>query len=460
MSDQGSTGTDRAGVFGRRKPKPSAEPAGPPAVADGLDPITGLPGRSVLHDWLQRAERAGRPTSTQVVLAFVDLDSLRDVNDGLGPDAGDEVLRQVAARLSSIDLFGALPLRYGGAEFAVVLGQVHGADSPSRIAHAILDQVTAPFDLGGVKVTVACHVGLAVGSDAAGGPADLVRDAHQALVHARDGGAGSFVVHDESRRGRYTTRIDESRMHSAIENEEFLLHYQPIVRTDGRRHLRGRGPPAVGGPGSHQHRDALPSRVPAAAREVRAHRARRPVGAGRDVRQAMTWTRNHPESPALFVTVNISARQLAMPDFETSVLGRPRPSGDATRAAVPRHHRAGAALQRLRHLVGAAPPQARRRQARVRRLRHRRRLPGRAARPQARSGAHRPVVRRRPGHERRGPGHHPQRGQPDPRAGDGGRGRGHRDPRAGRRAGHPRGRPGPGVPLRPARGGRQDRPAC
>ena len=321
MSDQGSTGTDRVGVFGRRKARPSAEPAGPPGIADGLDPITGLPGRSVLHDWLQRADRAGRPTSTQAVLAFVDLDSLRDVNDGLGPDAGDEVLRQVAARLSSIDLFGALPLRYGGAEFAVVLGQVHGADSPSRIAHAILDQVMAPFDLGRVKVTVACHVGLAVGSDSAGGPADLIRDAHQALVHARDSGAGSFVVHDESRRGRYTTRIDESRMRSAIENQEFLLHYQPIVRTDGgglfgvEALLRWVAPGATNTGMLFPH-EFLPL-LEKSGLIV-------PVGQwvlDETCGQAMTWTRDHPESPALFVTVNISARQLAMPDFDASVLG-------------------------------------------------------------------------------------------------------------------------------------------
>ena len=320
MSDQESTGTERAGVFGRRKPKSAPEAARPPGVAEAADPVTGLPGRTVLHDWLQRAERAGRPTSTQVVLAFVDLDSLRDVNDGLGPDAGDEVLRQVAARLRSLELFGALPLRYGGAEFAVVFGEVHGADSATRIAHAILDEVTAPYELGAVKVTVACHVGLAVGSDAAGGPADLVRDAHQALVHARDGGAGTFVVHDESRRGRYTTRIDESRMLSAIQNEEFLLHYQPIVRTDGgglfgvEALLRWVAPGATNTGMLFPH-EFLPL-LEKSGLIV-------PVGQwvlDQTCRQAMTWTRNHPDAPALFVTCNISARQLAMPDFEAGVL--------------------------------------------------------------------------------------------------------------------------------------------
>ncbi len=356
MSEQEATGTDRVGVFGRRKGKATPETPRPPGYAEGTDPITGLPGRGVLHDWLQRAERAGRPTSTQAVLAFVDLESLRDVNDGLGPDAGDEVLRQVAARLSSLDLFGALPLRYGGAEFAVVLGQVHGADSPTRIAHAILDQVTAPYELGSVKVTVACHVGLAVGSDSAGGPADLVRDAHQALVHARDGGAGGFVIHDESRRGRYTTRIDESRMHSALENKEFLLHYQPIVRTDGggifgvEALLRWVAPGATNTGMLFPH-EFLPL-LEKSGLIV-------PVGQwvlDETCKQAMTWTRTHPDAPALFVTCNISARQLAMPDFATGVLSALDGAGmspeqlclDITEQAL--RHNGASTWPALRHL--------------------------------------------------------------------------------------------------------------
>lgn len=321
MSDQETSSTERAGVFGRRRPKGGADGGAPPPAPDVTDPLTGLPGRAVLHDWLQQAERAGRPTSTQAVLAFVDLDSLRDVNDGHGPDAGDDILRQVAARLRSIDLFGAQTLRYGGAEFAIVMGQVHGADAPNRIAHTILDQVTAPFDLGVDKVTIASHVGLAVGSDAAGGPADLVRDAHQALVHARDGGAGTFMVHDESRRGRYTTRIDEARMHAALENEEFLLHYQPIVRADGSGGIFGVEAllrwvaPGATNTGMLFPHEFLPL-LEKSGLIV-------PVGQWvleETCRQAMAWVQAHPDAPALFVTCNISARQVAMPDFADGVL--------------------------------------------------------------------------------------------------------------------------------------------
>jgi diguanylate cyclase (GGDEF)-like protein len=321
MSDQDAAaeGGDRTGVFGRRRARTGSAAPQPPTGGD-VDPLTGLSARAILHDWLAAATRAGRPTSTQAVLAFVDLDSLRDVNDGLGPDAGDYVLREVAGRLQTIELFGARPLRYGGAEFAVVFEQVHGADGPTRIAHAILDQVTAAFDLGGTQVTVACHVGLAVGSDASGGPADLVRDAHQALVHARDGGTGSFVVHDEARRGRYTTRIDEARMHSALENQEFLLHYQPIVRTGNggiigvEALLRWQAPGATntGMLFPHEFLPLLEKSgliVPVGQWVIR-----------ETCRQAQQWNTTHPDAPQLFVTCNVGARQLAMPDFADTVL--------------------------------------------------------------------------------------------------------------------------------------------
>ena len=327
MSDQEAAAPgDRAGVFGRRRARPGAG-APPPPGGDERDPLTGLPTRAPLHEWLAAAARAGRPTSTQAVLVFVDLDSLRDVNDGRGPDAGDDVLRQVAARLQTLDLFGARALRYGGAEFAVVFEGVHGADGPTRIAHAVLDLVTAPFDLEGEPVTVACHVGLAVGSDAAGGPADLVRDAHQALVHARDGGTGSFVVHDESRRGRYTTRINEARMHSAVENQEFLLHYQPIVRTEdggmiGVEALLRWQVPGATNTGMLFPHEFLPLLeksgliVPVGEWVVR-----------ETCRQAQRWNVTHPDSPHLFVTCNVGARQLAMPDFADTVLAAIAESG-------------------------------------------------------------------------------------------------------------------------------------
>jgi diguanylate cyclase (GGDEF)-like protein len=324
MSDQstpgGTTGGgERGGRLGRFRSKSGPAPSGTPEAPKGTDAVTGLPTREVLHDWLHAAILASRPTSSRCILVFVDLDSLRDVNDSFGPDAGDSLLAQVPGRLSDL---GARLLRYGGAELAMVFQGVDSMTAPDEIAHAVLDRVTAPYEvLGGrAPITVGCHLGLAIGGDVAGDVTDLVRDAHQALVHARDLGPASYVLHDESRRGRYTTRIDESRLVSAIDDDEFLLHYQPILRVDSgeligvEALLRWQDPGATNTGMLFPH-DFLPL----------LEKSGLIVPVGRWVieetcRQAVAWSAAHPAVPPLFVTCNVGARQLAMPDFADTVL--------------------------------------------------------------------------------------------------------------------------------------------
>jgi len=319
MSEQGPSGSDRTGVLGRRRQKAPA-PA-PDAVFDpNRDPLTGLPTRAVLHDWLNQAVAASRPASTRVILAFVDLDSLRDVNDSFGPDAGDFVLRSAGERLVALGWQGTQVLRWGGAELAVVVPGVSSVDAPDQIARALLETVGAPYVLGNQQVTIASHVGLAIASDSYATVGELVRDAHQALVTARDGGPGVYVVHDETKRGRYTTRIDEARLYSALENHEFLLHWQPIVRAGthelfgAEALLRWQAPGATNTGVMYPH-DFLPL----------LEKSGLIVPVGRWVieetcRQALAWSATHPAAPPLFVTCNVGAHQLAMPDFDESVL--------------------------------------------------------------------------------------------------------------------------------------------
>ncbi len=319
MSDQGSSGSERAGVLGRRRQKPQAS-APDVALDPSRDALTGLPTRTVLHDWLNHAVAASRPNSTRVILAFLDLDSLRDVNDSFGPDAGDFVLRSAGERLNSLGWQGTQVLRWGGAELAVVVPGVASVDAPDQIAKALLETIGAPYALGNQQVTIACHAGLAIASDAYATVGELVRDAHQALVSARDGGPGVYVVHDETKRGRYTTRIDEARLYSALENHEFLLHWQPIVRAGSHELfgaeglLRWQAPGATNTGVMYPH-DFLPL----------LEKSGLIVPVGRWVveetcRQALAWSASHPSAPALFVTCNVGAHQLAMPDFDESVL--------------------------------------------------------------------------------------------------------------------------------------------
>ena len=189
MSDQTTSGSpapagERGGRLGRFRskgtPNTDRAPSGP--ARRGVDGLTGLPSRDVLHEWLNAAIMASRPTSSHCILVFVDLDSLRDVNDSFGPDAGDAILAEAATRLQDL---GARALRYGGAEFALVYQGIDSMTAPDDLAGTILDRVTAPYDIAGGRdpVTVACHLGLAVGGDFT-----APDNGAQASAYTRDGG--------------------------------------------------------------------------------------------------------------------------------------------------------------------------------------------------------------------------------------------------------------------------------
>jgi diguanylate cyclase (GGDEF)-like protein len=319
LSEQGSTGGDRGSTRGRRRQKVAPESVeAPPLIA--MDGLTGLPDRSVLHDWLNEATLASRPSSTRVILAFIDLDSLRDVNDSFGPDAGDYVLRTAGERLIGLNWEGTQVLRWGGAELAVVVPGVSSVDAPDQIARVLLETVSAPYLLGSQQVTVASHLGLAIASDSYATIGELVRDAHHALFSARDRGPGIYAIHDESKRGRYSTRIDEARLYSALESHEFLLYWQPIVRAANRELfgaealIRWQSPGATNTGVMFPH-DFLPL-LEKSGLIV-------PVGQWvvmETCRQAIAWQAAHPSSVPLFVTCNVGAHQLAMPGFDDSVL--------------------------------------------------------------------------------------------------------------------------------------------
>jgi diguanylate cyclase (GGDEF)-like protein len=292
-----------------------------------LDPTTGLPDRNHLVPWTTEAVERSRMRSKRAVVAFIDIGLLRDVNDAYGADAGDLLLRSIGERLSGIDLTGTRVARHGGAEFGLVFEGIDSVEMANEIGRFLLDLLRPAFPLGNEQFTVTPTAGLAISSDMPRTAADLVADAHRALVRARDEGAGTWEVHDDSKRGRYDTRIDETRLAAAIENREFVLAYQPIVRVDTEQPIgfealiRWQAPSATS-TGVLMPRDFMPL-LEKTGMGVRVghwviHEA---------CRQAAEWNRILPERPALFITCNVGARQLAADDFLPSVQDAIRATG-------------------------------------------------------------------------------------------------------------------------------------
>jgi diguanylate cyclase (GGDEF)-like protein len=292
-----------------------------------LDPVTGLVDRHHLYDFTVEAIDRSRPQSNRAVVAFVDIGLLRDVNDSFGADAGDALLRQVAQRLSSIDLPNTRALRYEGAEFALVFEQIEHYDMAEEVARFLIDLLSPEFTLGVEAITINPAVGLALSTDNYNSIDDFIRDAHQALLRAREDGPGAYAVHDESKRGRYETRIDEDRLRTAIDNEEFVLAYQPIVRLDndqiiGFEALLRWVSPSATRTGVLYPRDFMPllekSGLSVRVGEWVVHEA---------CRQAAEWNRRFPDRPALFVTANVGARQMASTAFRDQVVDAVTSSG-------------------------------------------------------------------------------------------------------------------------------------
>jgi diguanylate cyclase (GGDEF)-like protein len=165
-----------------------------------------------------------------VALAYVDLNDFKRVNDSLGHDVGDELLRQVAERLRAAVRPDDLLARRGGDEFLVLL---QGDVEPETVGQRLSDALTAPFALGAAELLVECSVGVSVLGADADSAAALVAHADAAMYDAKSGGAG-VTVYDADTEDPLERLALAARLRRAIERGELELHYQPVCRaSDG-----------------------------------------------------------------------------------------------------------------------------------------------------------------------------------------------------------------------------------
>lgn len=188
------------------------------------DSLTGLANREAFGDELARScAGAGRGA-----LMFLDLDRFKDVNDTLGHDVGDALLREVAARLRDEAKDAEVVARLGGDEFAVLLGS--GEPALEAIAARLVEAISAPYALDGITVEIGASIGIARFPDDAASPRDLLRAADLALYEAKANRRRTFALYRDELGTRATARhrVRQDLRH-ALERGEFQLHYQPIV---------------------------------------------------------------------------------------------------------------------------------------------------------------------------------------------------------------------------------------
>jgi len=200
------------------------------------DALTGLANRNLLRDRLEQGLRVAHRYGRACTVAFIDLDNFKLINDSLGHDIGDQVLKIVGERLAACIREGDTVARLGGDEFVLLVTE-HGRDSGRlRVAQRVIVAISQPFAIEQREFKVTCSIGIASfpqdGTDAD----TLLRNADTAMYRAKDLGRNTFQLYSSEMNANLDERLTlETDLWNALERNEFALYYQPKIDLSTRQ---------------------------------------------------------------------------------------------------------------------------------------------------------------------------------------------------------------------------------
>jgi diguanylate cyclase (GGDEF)-like protein/PAS domain S-box-containing protein len=283
------------------------------------DRLTALPNRALFMNRLQHLfHRAGRADAKLLfAVIYLDMDRFKGVNDGLGHQAGDELLIEVARRLERCVRPSDTLARLGGDEFTILLEDIGSEMDATRIADRIQKELSTPFVVHGQELFSSASLGIALSSSHYERPEDMLRDADIAMYRAKSGGRSRHQVFDVDMHQRAVSLLRlETDLRRAIERGELVPYYQPIIDLESRT-LRGFEALARW---KHPTRGVImPDIFIPVAEETGLIGAIGEFMLGEACRQMADWQRRYVRTPPLSISVNVSTRQLAQCDVAEQV---------------------------------------------------------------------------------------------------------------------------------------------
>lgn len=194
------------------------------------DVLTGLPNRYLLNDRMEQGISHSQRHQTKLAVMFIDLDHFKNINDSLGHDVGDDLLKMVAERLKACLRRSDTIARQGGDEFVAVLVDLSSEDEATFIAEKMTESLIGQFTVGQYQLSVTPSIGISIYPDDGDNTVQLLRNADMAMYRAKDAGRNRFEYYEAGMNLKATLRLQlENDLRGAISLRQLNLHYQPKV---------------------------------------------------------------------------------------------------------------------------------------------------------------------------------------------------------------------------------------
>ncbi|MCC6682140.1 MAG: EAL domain-containing protein [Phycisphaeraceae bacterium] len=290
------------------------------------DALTGLPNRKCFIEKLDRTMVNSKRRKSKFAVLFLDFDGFKVINDSLGHEAGDALLISIAERIRSVlgdrdthqkGRWLSLPARLGGDEFVVLMEDIESETDAERMAQRLVAEFTAPHKIVGKNVTSTTSVGIVTSESGHHNPQDVLRDADTAMYQAKKAGKGCYRMFNRQMHDLAVHQLNFERdLREALAREQFEVQYEPVISVESSEVigvealLRWRHP---------QEGLLLPGTFIGYAEQLNLIQSIGGWVLRRACRDLGRWRNEYPDRRNMFVSVNLSRRQLLDPSLLSNI---------------------------------------------------------------------------------------------------------------------------------------------